>query len=179
MLRKIGLYTSWWRLSSLSKKTKFKIKAKRTEILRVDNLCIFDELIIDISLLSVWILHGSKRTFELTACKQVMKKECFFLRWFKFSLKAWWMSIDSDRISVHRYDWLPSPLSTFGGKTLPAAYFADSCAETSSVNLTGKIALTTNGTCSYAKQVFSYGSYIKAFYVWKFDFKLFSCFISP
>ena len=46
-----------------------------------------------------------------------------------------------------RYDWLPSPSSTMGNKTLPMYYCHDGCETVTGVN--GSVALVTyNGNCS-------------------------------
>ena len=51
-----------------------------------------------------------------------------------------------------RYDWLPSPSSTMGNKTLPMYYCHDGCETVTSVN--GSVALVTyNGSCSVFEKV--------------------------
>ena len=50
-----------------------------------------------------------------------------------------------------RYDWLPSSQSTFGNKSLPAADGGDGCKKVDKVQ--GKLALLTDGKCSYYTKV--------------------------
>ena len=51
-----------------------------------------------------------------------------------------------------RYDWLPSPSSTMGNKTLPMYYCHDGCETVTGVN--GSVALVTyNGNCSVFEKV--------------------------
>ncbi|XP_061174811.1 uncharacterized protein LOC133183952 [Saccostrea echinata] len=55
------------------------------------------------------------------------------------------------RLDAH-YDWLPSPVSAFGNKTLPLILTnSNGCQPTSSVN--GSVALITTGGCSYFKKM--------------------------
>ena len=51
-----------------------------------------------------------------------------------------------------RYDWLPSPSSTMGNKTLPMYYCHDGCETVTGVNCS--VALVTyNGNCSVFEKV--------------------------
>lgn len=55
------------------------------------------------------------------------------------------------RLDAH-YDWLRSPVSTFGNKTLPVVLTnSDGCQPSSTVN--GSVALVNSGGCSYFKKV--------------------------
>lgn len=56
------------------------------------------------------------------------------------------------RLDAH-YDWLLSPVSVFGNKTLPLVFTnSNGCSSSPVVN--GSIALITSGGCSYFKKVF-------------------------